>query len=179
MVPVSLPCRQCKVRLSFSLLPCPLRTRSSCWKCAEVLERSGSVEPAESKEGRKGEGGEKGELKAIWFPTIACTVWRGSGRAHLFGGVVSSNFCTLAIARITSSCDLFRNCIYLGVGKWRKWWRRCRGGTSATPFDGWWGTDAARIWRAGRGSRVEDYSDELAKRGGGGVLELNSVVGEV
>jgi len=34
-----------------------------------------------------------------------------------------------------------------------------------TPVGGRLETDAARSWRAGRGSRVEDYSDELAKRG--------------
>jgi len=34
------------------------------------------------------------------------------------------------------------------------------------PFGGQWETDAARSWRAGRGNRIEDYSDELAKRWG-------------
>ena len=33
-----------------------------------------------------------------------------------------------------------------------------------TPFSRLWETDAARSW-VGRGSRIEDYSDELAARG--------------
>lgn len=39
------------------------------------------------------------------------------------------------------------------------------------PFGGQWETDAAPSWRAGRGRKIEDYSDELAKSG---VLEPNA-----